>query len=297
MKLFNDFKKIFFFTLVFFLSQGLLAKAMIYFPSVIEVTKKENYSFYDIAIFQKGNLNELDELKKVKLEHLSKESILKTSKEFQELFQVKVSESIEFHQTGVFSKAEISRKVQNHLTSGCNECIFEIHLTQFPSNPKIDLLIQDSFFEKKGASFLLPLKSKSEAQVGWVSGTWKNFKKVSVVNKWISQNSRLQVQDLSEELKEVTFINDKIPLTQDIIGKRVQRALSAGTVVTSDVLVVEKDVKKGDSLRVKLINDAIEIETQGIAESDGQVGDTIKIRLHQKNLNAKVVSKNEVIIE
>jgi len=263
----------------------------------VEVSTKTEYSLYDLVTLKQGTSEDLDSLKKVNVPFLNKKAILEAIKDsglkakviFENTFKVTVTNQI--------NRNELQGKITNHLTAQCSECIFEIQTYKLPFVNEPNMNFRDSDFELTRGSFMLPLWGTTKANKSYATGSWRTFKKVALTNKWMSQGQRFTTEDLKEELKEVTFLNNKLIDIKDLVGKQLMRSTPANTIVTRDILVVEKMVKKGDTVSL-LVNDGpFEIEIKAQAESDGQEGDSIKVKANQKTIMAKVVSKDKVVSE
>lgn len=266
-------------------------------PSSIELTQRESYSLFDIVVFKSGTVEELESLKKIKIPEISKEEIIQTIKNHKENIFLTLNDNFEVKINKVISREEAVRKVNNYLTTQCSDCIYDIHVTQLPSNPRFEFEFSESLFQGTKGNFLVPLKSKSSNLLGWFSGTWKTYKKAAVLNKWLAQNSRITKEDLKEEIKEITFVSDRLLSSEELIGRVINRALNAGSLITRELLVMEKAIKKGEVVKIFISEGPIEITLSGVAESEGQIGDTIKIKTAAKNLMGKIIEKGQVKIE
>ncbi len=285
-----------FFAVIFF-SVISFAKMEISILSETEVTQKSEYKLFDIAVLKSGTTEDIEQLKKIKLESLDRAAILAAVKAHKENMTLVLNDKMDFKLSKSLSKEEGIRKVQNYLVSQCAECIYEVQVSQIPSNPRFDFVFSESLFRTQKGSFLVPLKSESSTALGWFSGTWKTYRKVPVLNKWLPQNSRITNEDVKDELKEVTFISDKLISTEELVGRLTNRALNAGALVTREFLVTEKAVKKGETVKVLVAEGPIEIVLSGIAETEGQIGDQIKIKTQNKMLTGKVKEKGQVVVE
>ncbi len=80
---------------------------------------------------------------------------------------------------------------------------------------------------------------------------------------------------------------------QDVVGARLKRRLRDGTPVTSSMLCY---VCKGDAIVITASLSGLEIKTTGIAQQDGNIGDTILVRNRksQKMINAQVTTIKQV---
>lgn len=278
-----------------------LAKLEISLPGVIEVTQKSEYRLYDLAQLKEGTPEDLEKLKMVIVSDLSKKGILEAVKESNIKIKFIFEDSFKVTTTTQINKAELLRKISNHLTAECNTCIFEIQISKLPFVNNSTMNFNAAEFELKKGSFMLPLVDAAAESIQsnrfFASGTWKVFKKVIVANKWMGQGYRLTADDLKEELKDITYINDKLLDRQDLIGKQIIRAISVNAIFTRDLLIVEKFIKKGDFVRLLVKDGPFEIEMNAQAESDGLEGDSIKVKANQKFITAKVISKDKVVSE
>lgn len=263
----------------------------------VEVSTKSEYFLYDLVTFKQGSAEDLEVLKKVSVPFLNKKAILEAVKDsgikakliFENTFKVTVTNQI--------NRNELQRKIMNHLTAQCNECIFEVQLYKLPFVNEPNMNFRDSDFELSRGSFMLPLWGQTKSNRSYATGSWRTFKKVALTNKWLGQGQRLTTEDLKEELKEVTFLNNKLIDIKDLVGKQLMRSTPANTIVTRDILVVEKMVKKGDAVSLLIKDGPFEIEVKAQAENDGQEGDSIKVKTNQKSITAKVISKDKVVSE
>lgn len=278
-----------------------VAQVEISMPAAIEVTQKSTYSLYDLAILKQGTSEDLEALKKIEVLDLSKKGVLEAIRDSEIKIKTIFEESLKVSAVLQVNKKELLRKINNHLIAQCNTCIYETQISKIPFLNNANMDFRSDEFEKTRGSFMLPLASNDNSIVSaskfFATGSWKTYKKVAVANKWMGQGYRVTGDDLKEELKEVTFLNDKLVERQDLIGKQIVRAVTANTIITRDLLVVEKLIRKGDAIRLILKDGPFEIEMNAQAEADGLEGDSIKVKANQKTITAKVVSKDKVVSE
>lgn len=285
------------FFVLFLIPYLVLAQVEISLPAEIEVSTKSEYSLYDLVFLKQGTSEDLEELKKIPVSFLNKKGILEAVKDsslkiktiFENTFKVTVSSQV--------NKNEMQRKVTNHLTAECNTCIFEVQIQKVPFLNETNMSFRSTDFELQKGSFMLPLWDTKQTNKVFATGTWRTFKKVAISNKWLAQGHRLSMDDVKEELKEVTFLNNKLIDLTSLVGKQLARAIPANTIFTRDILTVEKVVKKGDMVRLIIKDGPFEIEISALAENDGQEGDQIKVKANQKQVSAKVISKDKVVSE
>lgn len=286
-----------FLILFLFMPFFLRAEAEVGLMADVEVSAKSEYTLYDLVTLKQGSSEDLENFKKVIVPFLNKKSILESLKDSGIKAKVIFENSFKVTITNQISRSELLRKVTNHLTVQCNECIFEIQSYKLPFVNEPNMNFRDSDFELVRGSYMLPLWGQNKPNRTYATGSWRTFKKVALTNKWLAQGQRLTVDDLKEELKEVTFLNNKLIATKDLIGKLLMRATPANTIITRDILVVEKMIKKGDSVSLLVKDGPFEIEIKAQAESDGLEGDSIKVKANQKSIVARVLSRDKVVSE
>ncbi len=286
-------------TLILLVPLFSLAQLEVSMPALVEVTQKSEYSLYDLAVLKEGTSEDLDNFKKITIADLSKKGVLEAIREANSKIKIIFEEVFKIATTTQVNKKELQRKITNHLTSQCNACIYDIQISKLPFTNSATMNFRTAEFDLARGSFMLPLVDSATTVTNkfYATGSWKTFKKVSVANKWMGQGYRVTSEDLKEELKEVTFLNDKLVERENLIGKQVVRAIAANTIITRDLLVVEKMIKKGDLIRLILKDGPFEIEMNAQAEADGLEGDSIKVKANQKVITAKVVSKDKVVSE
>lgn len=283
--------------LLFLLPCFLLAQVEVSVPANVEVMRKAEYTLYDFIVLKEGNSEDLESFKKVSVSFLTKKGILEAIKENDLKTKVIFEDGFKVVTTSQVSRGELQRKINNHLTGECNVCIFEIQIHKVPLVNESSVTFRATDFDISRGSFMLSLAEGAQTGRVYTTGSWRTFRKVPVSNKWLGQGHRVTNDDLKEELKEVTFLNNKLIDAQDLVGKQLSRSIAANTIITRDILTIEKMVKKGDVVRLLIKDGPFEIETSAQAESDGLEGDSVKVKTNQKSVTAKVVSKDKVVSE
>ena len=274
-----------------------LAQFEVSVPALVEVTQKNEFNLYDLVILKQGTTEDLESLKQITISDLTKKGILESMKESPIKAKIIFEEKLKILTTVQINKNELQRKVLNHLTADCNSCIYEIQINKLPFVNSPTISFRSADFEFARGSFMLPLLSTDQGNRLYSTGSWKTFKKISVANKWMGQGYRIATEDLKEVLKEITFLKDKLVERDELVGKQLSRTITTNSIITRDLLVVEKLIKKGDSVRLIIKEGPFEIETSAQAQNDGLAGDSISVKANQKIITAKVVSKDKVVSE
>jgi flagellar basal body P-ring formation protein FlgA len=151
-------------------------------------------------------------------------------------------------------------------------------------------------------SFNLGLEIKSADKpdrLVWIRGRVSHYKSVPVSQRMLNQGERVQPQDFIMTEREVTFARDLVPGADDIVGRRLRQSLAANDILFTGNLEREKALKRGDSVRVQFSNSGWEVSLMAVADQDGFIGDTVKVRNVKSNqtLMAKVIGQGEVKAE
>jgi flagella basal body P-ring formation protein FlgA len=98
------------------------------------------------------------------------------------------------------------------------------------------------------------------------------------------------IQVDKKTLRTTTYI-----AKEDVIGARIKRRIRSGQPITPRMLCY---VCKGDSIVINASIGGLSIKTNGIAQQDGNLGDTIMVRnSHSKKIiDAKVTKSSEVSV-
>jgi flagella basal body P-ring formation protein FlgA len=196
------------------------------------------------------------------------------------------------------SKQEIERKIENVLKARCNDCVYNLSIQGVPT-PESKVWEMDlSQLTTKGG-FLVPLRDGNNKQIKWISGNIRVSKLTPVTTRLISQGERLQAQDVTMSLVDVTFAKDSGLRAQDIQGQMAARILPVGTAVFAADLKREPAAQRGQIVKAVLGDDTFEITTNVEAQDQGFVGDLIKVKNmdNQKLMSALIVEKGVVKLQ
>jgi len=102
---------------------------------------------------------------------------------------------------------------------------------------------------------------------------------VLVLRRPLARRARVEALDVELQVRRLpgistNFLNDFSTLQ----GRRLRRALSAGTPLTTDVLDRDVLVQRGQSVTLIAANSGIEIRAQGRALSEGSEQDRIRVQ-------------------
>ncbi len=151
-------------------------------------------------------------------------------------------------------------------------------------------------------SFTVPLEiteAGGELKTLWVKGQVSYFKKSPVAKRQLNFGVRVQPEDFQMTERDITFARDAVPEEAEVIGRKLRQSISANDVLYSGFLEKEKALKRGDLVRMTIIESGWEVVMMGIAESDASIGDNVKIRNSKSNqvVVATVTGRGEVKIQ
>lgn len=210
----------------------------------------------------------------------------------------KIPQAIEIKRISGLVKTQIRQRIQNRLGLKCAECVFQVQISNVP-----DIKAQSVSLDWKGVplsgAFMLPVVSAEGQNLSWISGQIKTQRQVVKAARVLRTGDTVQDADLMMELSDITFSKDYYLKKSDLIGRKASRLLTLGTLLTSNDIQREYDVKQGQTVKTIAGNDTFEITLNTVAQDSGVAGDTIRVRnsVNQKILSARIVEKGMVRIE
>lgn len=107
------------------------------------------------------------------------------------------------------------------------------------------------------------------------------FQDVAVLVTAAKAGTVLTEADVRAERRDVAALNGQYLLPETVIGRPLKKALPANTVLLPDFLTTIKAVKRGELVTIRNRSEAFEISMPGVALSDGEVGQRIRVRNEQ----------------
>ncbi len=308
-------KKTLFAILLFTLNSW--ARPEISISKEVEISQREVLRLSDIAEVHNGSEELLSLMSEVVLRDDARGLLLKQDFPAQEIllkmrqalenkpelkaqnpaFKIASSIKVNFSTTPI-SKSEVERKIRNTLQARCHECEYHISIqsTPVPGNKIWDLDM--SQLSGKGG-FLLPVKDGDTRQLKWISGTIRTSQLTPVTTRLILQGERVQAEDLTMSMTDVTFAKDGVLRMQDITGQLAARSLAVSSPIWARDLRREPAAKRGQIVKVTTGDENFEISINATAEENGFIGDLIKIKSsdNQKMLSGIVTEKGVVKLQ
>ncbi|MGE3385756.1 MAG: flagellar basal body P-ring formation chaperone FlgA, partial [Bdellovibrionales bacterium] len=145
----------------------------------------------------------------------------------------------------------------------------------------------------------IEMRNASGLRTVWLRGRATHYKLSPVAKRQINIGDRIQPEDYSLSEREITFARDAVPDAIDLIGRRARMGIAANDILFAGMLERERALKRGDQVKLALGEGDWEVAMTGIAEQDGFIGDTVKIRNPKSNqvVVATVIGRGEVRAE
>ncbi|WP_263080838.1 flagellar basal body P-ring formation chaperone FlgA [Endozoicomonas sp. Mp262] len=105
------------------------------------------------------------------------------------------------------------------------------------------------------------------------------YSPVLVSRKTISSSHTVNGKDVGLVEMDLADLPDNyLTSVKEVIGKKLRYRVSAGKVITSDLLERELLVNKGDKVVIEFHSTGLHVKMSGIALEDGELNEQIKVR-------------------
>lgn len=122
---------------------------------------------------------------------------------------------------------------------------------------------------------------------------------VLVATKNLGRGHIIKDEDICLEERELSTISGSPAMDSNIvIGKMLKSAIKAGDVITVNMLSIPPAIRKSENVIITAKVGSVEAEVNGIALSDGMVGEVISVQnsLSGKRFNAVIIENGKVEI-
>lgn len=210
----------------------------------------------------------------------------------------KIPEIIKIEKVASLSRDQVSRLAKNRLQHKCTTCEFLIQVKNIPQLTGEANRIEWRDLPLSGP-FMVSVLNKEGHNVGWLSGQIKTSRLVVKTNRALPIGVTLQQDDLKVELADVSYNKDHFTDVQSIVGKKLSRAVGIATVLSSQDIQRNYDVRQGQTIKLILGDHTFEVSSQGTAQDSGVTGDLIRVRNlnNQKVLSGRILEKGLVRVE
>lgn len=113
----------------------------------------------------------------------------------------------------------------------------------------------------------------------WIKGEIRVFDQVVVASAPLKRQEIVTAKDVRLERREIVGRGGRpFARLDDVIGKQVVRAIEANDLVTSGNVDKPLAVKRGGAVTLVFDTGALRVETSGLAEEGGKIGDVIQVK-------------------
>jgi flagella basal body P-ring formation protein FlgA len=153
--------------------------------------------------------------------------------------------------------------------------------TKIPAGPARYQVLQPTKLSNPGMhNFQLAIEiAGKEAARLWVKAEIRVFEHVVVAAAPLARQELIGAQDLRVERREMVGRGNR-PFTriEDVIGKQSTRAIEANEVLTPRAGDRPTLMKRGSAIRLVFETGSLRVETAGVAEEGGKIGDLIQVK-------------------
>lgn len=180
---------------------------------------------------------------------------------------------------------DVEAEINKQMKSVCSVCEFEIRQLSLPVlGPLLSAsttwkLRMRPELPKGSFSAPLELEGPEGRRTFWVSGLLNVYRSVPVAKRSIELGERIAINDFAFERKDVTYLTDSFPAEVEIGGAIAARAIAAESFIGRSMLRREQALKSGETVKVVAGSEAWQVTVEGIAQSGGFVGDTVRVRI------------------
>ena len=120
--------------------------------------------------------------------------------------------------------------------------------------------------------------AKEEARF-WVKAEVRVYDQVVVAARPIGRQETLSAKDLRLERREITSRTAQFfTRLDDVAGKQSTRSIQSDDVITANAIERPTLLKRGSPITLVFDSGSLRVETQGVAEEGGRMGDLIQVK-------------------
>ena len=127
----------------------------------------------------------------------------------------------------------------------------------------------------------------------------KIYKEVPTAVYTLQMGKIIQVSDITYNKLDITYLDEsKILGIEKMVGKKLNRQINKGEIISSQYLENEILVNRGGKVNIIVQSGAVSIRTSGVALQDASIGDIIRVQREgsRKSLQGEVYGDGTVYI-
>ncbi|MCE3009809.1 MAG: flagellar basal body P-ring formation chaperone FlgA [Proteobacteria bacterium] len=257
---------------------------------------------YDLVIYD-SILNETT----VPIEAKSLAQEIRGKLSFQDLQQVslRIPEVVQIKAKRNFiSENGLRRQIYEEVERYCGSCevvYTDLKIPEIQGSSEVLGVQLDTQSVRQPGSFLLPLivETSQGKQQLFVQGRMQWWKEAPIAKRMIQFGQRIQMSDLELKKINIGFVKDATPQLQDLVGRVSARTITIGQNVSFQDLKKEAAVERGQTVKLLIGSDVMEITSSAVAEETGFLGDVIRVKQPEtkKVISGVLVEKGVVKVQ
>jgi flagella basal body P-ring formation protein FlgA len=105
------------------------------------------------------------------------------------------------------------------------------------------------------------------------------FDQVLVASRFLAKGTILSATDLKTERRELSALPDgHETIPENLLGKQLRRALTAGAVVAPQAVKAIPLIRQGETVTLVIRQGGMEVSSSGVALSDAELGQRLRVR-------------------
>ena len=113
----------------------------------------------------------------------------------------------------------------------------------------------------------------------WVKAEVRVYDQVVVAARPLGRQETLSAKDLRLERREITSRTAQFfTRLDDVVGKQSIRSIQSDDVITANAIERQTLLKRGSPITLVFDSGSLRVETQGVAEEGGKMGDLIQVK-------------------
>jgi len=118
-----------------------------------------------------------------------------------------------------------------------------------------------------------------EAARFWVKAEVRFYDQVVVAARPLGRQETLSAKDLRLERREIEpRLGQPFTRLDDVIGKQATRTIQSDDVITANAIERPTLLKRGSPITLVFDSGSLRVETHGVAEEGGKIGDLIQVK-------------------
>ncbi len=105
------------------------------------------------------------------------------------------------------------------------------------------------------------------------------FGHVTVASRILNRGTILRAADLRSERRELSVLTSGYETAPErLVGKRLQRALTAGAVIPPNAVRQDPVIRRGETVTIVIESQGMKVSSSGAALGDGYLGERLQVR-------------------